>query len=76
MARIGPKRPKSAADRRPNDEPYYAPKVCATCGTSLVYLYTLNNTDTPEDERWYDEFECPRCRDGIVMDVPSAHIEK
>ena len=64
--------PRSAADRRPNDEPYFVSKVCLDCGTKLVYSYLLDAPDTPKDKRWYDEFECPKCRDGIALDVPEG----
>lgn len=62
--------PRSAADRRPNDEPYFVPKTCSDCRTKLVYSYLLDDPDAPEEKRWYDEFECPKCRNGLVLDVP------
>ncbi|SHJ73672.1 hypothetical protein [Alicyclobacillus tolerans] len=66
--------PQRPADRRPNDEPFFVPKVCQGCGAKLVYSYLLDAPDTPEHERWYGEFECPQCRDGLVLDVPKGYI--
>lgn len=68
--------PQRPSDRRPNDEPFFVSKVCLGCGTKLVYSYIVNAPDTPEEERWYDEFECPKCKDGLVLDVPKGYLEQ
>lgn len=62
--------PKSAADRRPNDRPYYVKQTCDRCGTELMYADLLIESNTSIDEIWYDEFMCPNCRDSVCMDWP------
>ena len=62
--------PQSAADRRPNDEPFYVPKTCEDCGEKLVYLYVAEGRS--DSEPWYDEFTCPKCRNGVYLDVPEG----
>lgn len=74
--------PETAADPRPNDEPYYIDSDCPNCGTALV----LNDEHRPSgdgsgalvapevwDERetvFHDEWVCPDCEDGIHCDWP------
>lgn len=75
--------PQSAADPRPNGEPYYIDTECPECGTDLVlsdeHRPTGDGTGAlvaPEvwDERgetiWHDEWVCPECEDGLHMDLP------
>lgn len=74
--------PRTPADER--DEPFYVDSDCPDCDTELV-LYDelpeekLRESDAfgaplqemDEDDRiWYDEWVCPECLDGIVMDWP------
>lgn len=66
-------KPEKPGDPRPNDEPYYIKKVCDTCGTKLVYHDSLGGTLNKADW-WYDEFECPKCRSGIYLDLPEAML--
>jgi len=62
--------PRSTAMPRPNGEPLYIHKNCPACGTRLVYEYLVNSPYCPENNRWYDEFACPVCNDGIYLDCP------
>jgi ribosomal protein S27AE len=64
--------PRTAAQRRPNDRPYYIKHTCDKCGDELVYADLLSMSNTSIDEIWYDEFMCPNCRDGVYMDWPHA----
>lgn len=64
------KRPKSAADQRPGNMPYYISRFCNKCGTPLVLNDLLENPGRPLDEVWHDEFICPVCRDELYMDWP------
>lgn len=82
----GTDHPTSAADPRPNDEPYYIESTCPDCGTRLV----LNDEHRPTgdgsgervapevwDERevvWHDEWVCPECENGIHMDWPDCSL--
>jgi hypothetical protein len=34
----------------------------------------LVDRDLPDEEIWYDEWECPVCLDGIHMDWPESAI--
>jgi hypothetical protein len=65
----GPNAPTSPSDPRPNDEPYFTDSECKYCGTELVLV------DDPEEDEsvWYDEFECPECKEGVYMDWPDEH---
>lgn len=77
-------KPRSPADPRPNDEPYYIDTTC-DCGADLV-LYdsltdeqrqssqALSGPEPEQDEPWYDEWVCPVCLDGIHMDWPDRHF--
>lgn len=68
--------PKSAADRRPNDEPYYIDKRCEDCREKLVQVDVLDNPACPESLIWYDEFICPKCRGGVYMDWPESKFKE
>jgi len=59
--------PKSAADPRPNNEPYYIDSAC-DCGGELVPEPVAYATG------WFDEFECMNCQ-GLHLDVPDSYIE-
>jgi hypothetical protein len=64
-------KPNSPSDRRPYDEPFYIPKTCDTCGEKLVYS---DSTANSANATWYDEFECPNCKDGIYLDWPRRAV--
>mgnify|MGYP005842987529 CR=1 FL=1 len=68
--------PRSAAEPRPGNRPYYIAPCCPDCGTPLVLLDLLENPEMPEDEIWHDEFICPECRDGIWLDWPELSSKK
>lgn len=68
-------KPRSAADKRPNDEPFYIKKTCDVCGSKLVYADLISNPEKPFDEIWYDEFICPKCKGGLYMDWPKTTRE-
>lgn len=59
--------PQKADDRRPGGTPFYTAKSCPKCDTALQY-YDPTGT-------WFDEFECPTCRDGVYLDWPSAELD-
>lgn len=59
--------PKKPSDKR-NGEPFYINSNCDECGEELVLF--------DEDSGWYDEWECPNCKDGIYMDWPDKEMEK
>lgn len=56
------------ATPRPDGRPVFVPADCATCGSPLRVVDLHNST--PPDSVWHDEFECPKCLDGVVLDVP------
>jgi hypothetical protein len=74
--------PESPAHRRPNDQPYYIQTKCDECGTALVYEDLLENSDSDpfgsnDSEKrhfWFDEFDCPKCRNGCWLDVPESEL--
>lgn len=41
------------------------------CRMALV----LVDRDQPASEVWHDEWECPRCDNGIYLDWPESAIE-
>lgn len=62
--------PMSAAERRPNDEPYYRDSQCE-CGTDYVYYDAhVEGKDLDDEDFWYDEFICPDCEYGLLLDTP------
>jgi len=66
-------KPRSAAEQRPNNKPVYIDPNCPECRTPLILVDILENLLTPTDKVWHDEFICPKCRDGIYLDVPKSH---
>lgn len=64
-------KPRSAAEQRLNNKPAYIDTNCPKCGSPLILIDLLENPLAPTDEIWNDEFTCPKCRDGIYLDVPS-----
>jgi len=63
-------KPRSAAEQRANNKPAYIDPNCPECGSPLVLLFILENPLKPTDKIWQDEFICPKCRDGIYLDLP------
>lgn len=61
-------KPTSAADPRPGGEPYYIDSGCPDCGAELV-LYDEYREEEIE-EVWHDEWICPECDGGILLDWP------
>ena len=59
--------PRTPSTPRANGKPYYVPPDCADCGTPLVCVGAANG--------WHDEFGCPKCKDGIVLDVPPREYD-
>lgn len=62
--------PKSAADPRPNG-PYYIDDTCE-CGTELQ----LHPDNDGLDKKWYDEWWCPECDNGVHMDWPENRVDR
>lgn len=65
-------KPQSAAEQRPNNQPAYIDTNCPECLSPLVLLDVFENPLAGVDKIWHDEFICPKCRDGIYLDVPSS----
>ncbi len=63
--------PRSAADPRPGNRPYFIARNCSTCGTELA----LVDRDQPASEIWHDEWECPLCQDGVYLDWPESALD-
>jgi hypothetical protein len=51
----------------PREIPFYIHAFC-DCGERLVLADPLRDPDIDEDNIWYDEWECPKCCDGIHLD--------
>lgn len=64
--------PESAAEPRPNGEPYYIDEDCPDCGASLVLNDKLKGRS---GDIWHDEWACPDCDNGIFMDWPEEQFE-
>lgn len=71
-----PRRPRSAADPRPGDRPFYIAPACPACGTALILAGLLETPPLRPAELWHDEWECPVCRDGIHLDWPEAALHE
>jgi len=67
--------PISAADRRPNDRPFYIDECCPGCGGILVYEDIIHG-DTRWDDIFFDEFACPKCNDGSHLDWTPQNIQR
>lgn len=67
------KAPQSAADPRPGNKPYYIVGECP-CGTVLV-LHDSLLPSGPRASVWHDEWECPKCRDSLWLDVPPGSMD-
>ena len=66
--------PLSPNDPRPDNRPFYIEPNCE-CGTALVLddIWEFRQEYSGEtSEPWYDEWICPRCRDGIFLDWPQG----
>jgi Zn-finger nucleic acid-binding protein len=63
--------PRNAADFRPGNQPYFIASNCPTCEAALVLI----DRDQPASEVWHDEWECPRCDNGVYLDWPESAIE-
>lgn len=70
-------KPRKPSDER--DEPYYTDSHCKDCGTELILYDTADTELLREAEKlnppettdtWYDEWICPECLDGIILDTP------
>lgn len=69
--------PQSAADPRPGGKPYYEDEECEDCGTEIIYYHeAFPEKYDEDDEYWYDEFWCPECEGGIILDWPKDYKEK
>jgi len=79
--------PKSPAEPR-NGEPYYIDARCPACSTNLVLYDSLTPdqfndsaelgvpTTDSDDKIWHDEWVCPRCLDGVHLDIPRDVLEE
>lgn len=75
----------SAADPRPDGEPYYIDSDCPLCGESLE-LYdklpeghfegTPLNGPESSDPIWHDEWVCPNCMEGVRLDWPNNSLDE
>ena len=61
----------------PREKPIYINVNCEECNTALVLFDKFNMNkyseiveEPLEGTLWYDEWVCPRCQDGILMDWP------
>lgn len=63
--------PRSAADPRPGNRPYFIEPDCPVCRRELV----LCDRDRPVSKIWHDEWECPTCQDGAYLDWPASALE-
>lgn len=61
------------------EEPHHIDNDCQECGTELVLydkadeelLKQSDSLSTPNtDDIWYDEWICPECLHGIIIDHP------
>lgn len=83
-------KPFSAADPRPNGEPYYIDTEC-DCGEDLVLYDSLTDEQLAssdalaspgfhdeenwrDDWVWHDEWVCPECLDGVHLDHPRKEL--
>lgn len=66
--------PRSAADPRPNGEPFYIDSDCPDCGTPLV-LVDHHDPCRHEGPVWNDEWVCAECEDGVHLDWPQDALD-
>jgi Zn-finger nucleic acid-binding protein len=66
--------PGSAITPRPDNKPCYIDQNCPKCGAALVLADTLEDSQIPGENIWYDEFICPQCRNGIYLDLPESEL--
>jgi hypothetical protein len=78
--------PVSAADERPDDEPYFIDTDCPECDEPLVLYDSLTDEQLrssqalvdPEFQAgggpFYDEWVCPDCLDGVHLDWPDEKL--
>jgi ribosomal protein S27AE len=62
--------PNSPGEPRAGGRPAFIDPACKVCGTALVLHDSLRKRPSPPGETWHDEWECPKCRDGLHLDVP------
>jgi len=66
--------PNSAAMPRPGNQPFYIEPHCPQCQTKLVLSDLLEDHNADPDTIWYDEWQCPTCRNGLHMDWPPQMV--
>ncbi len=66
--------PLSVVDRRPNDRPFYIDECCRDCNSVLIYD-DLVRGKTHWDDICFDEFTCPKCKNGCHLDWPPEDIQ-
>jgi hypothetical protein len=57
----------------PREKPAHIAADCEDCGYPLELVD--RDADDPGDI-WYDEWECPRCKTGILMDWPEEAFKE
>lgn len=67
---LPPDYPTSAADPRAGGRPHYIGQHCDDCGTPMRPVDMMRDIPPEPSEIWWDEFVCPKCRDGIHLDQP------
>lgn len=66
----------------PREFPYFIETTCSSCHNDLVLYDSLiqsepiNENSSDIEETWYDEWLCPNCLDGIIMDWPPVFDER
>lgn len=60
--RVGPATPRSSGT------PFFVPAYCTACGAALTQLKASLAAG------WHDEWECRRCRNGLILDVPTGYF--
>jgi hypothetical protein len=59
---------KSGQPSVPRITPWHISPDCPQCGTRLMLSDVLEQPSIGSDDIWYDEWQCPACRDGVYMD--------
>lgn len=59
----------------PREKPFYIADKCPTCNTTLVLNDLREHPDMAAEDVWYDEWWCPICNDGIMMDWPPEQLQ-